>query len=102
MTKNKPTRQRPLPLFTGNFQAYVDAFCTRGKIPHRWLAARMQLSRGAFSEIYHGTNRDPRLSTCLRITEALGIPLEALTLQNPSLRLKYIALIDTAKIQGKP
>lgn len=80
-------------LFTANFQAYVDAACSKDKLSHRALATRMSMNRGAFSELYHGVNRDPRVSTCQRICEALGLPLQALVAHTGEARKMYTDMI---------
>lgn len=85
----KPKRQRNPSNFTVNFRTYADEICSREKAPHRWLSTKMGMNRGAFSELYHGINRDPRLSTCLKISAALGLPLAALAAKSPEERKAY-------------
>jgi transcriptional regulator with XRE-family HTH domain len=81
--KGKPMK----PIFAANMAAYSDAWRGRG-VSYADQAKRCNLSKGQFSEMRSGKVHSPGVWTALRIAEGLGVTVDDLLTDRPSVREK--------------
>jgi len=85
------------PLFSANITAYSDAWRGRG-VNFSELAQRCNVSKSQFSEYRNGKRHNPGVWTALNLAEGLGVTIDALVTDRPSVREDFCRRI----FEGRP
>lgn len=88
------------PIFAVNMTAYSDAWRGRG-VNFSKQADRCNLNKGQFSEMRSGKINSPSVWTALRIAEGLGVSVDELITDRPSIRDAACLRIYTGKTRTK-
>lgn len=73
------------PIFAVNVTAYSDAWRGRG-VTFSDQAKRCNMNKGQFSEVRSGKHPNPGVWTALRVAEGLGVSVDDLITDRPSVR----------------
>lgn len=73
------------PIFAANVTAYADAWRGRG-VNFTQQAARCNMPKGQFSDMRSGKYPSPSVWTALRMADGLGVSVDDLLTDRPSVR----------------
>jgi hypothetical protein len=77
MEDEKALRARLLPIFSYNLTTYQQA-ASRAGMNKKSIASRGNFSQSHWGDLLNGKIPGPSIWTCVRISEALHIPIDAL------------------------
>ena len=84
------------PIFAANVTAYSDAWRGRG-VSFQEQAKRCNMSKGQFSDMRAGKIHSPGIWTALRMAEGLGVSMDDLVTDRPSVRESAVRRIFEGK-----
>jgi len=84
------------PIFAVNVTAYSDAWRGRG-VSFSDQAKRCNMNKGQFSEMRSGKYHNPGIWTALRVADGLGVTVDDLLTDRPSIREAVCQRIFTGK-----
>jgi transcriptional regulator with XRE-family HTH domain len=91
----------PTPIFTANLRAYSDAWKTKG-VSLGQQAARCNMGKPAYSQLRSGNVQAPSIWTAVRLAEGLGVTVDDLVTDRPSVREATCRRIFEGKHRGAP
>jgi transcriptional regulator with XRE-family HTH domain len=89
------------PIFTANLRAYSDAWKTKG-VSLAQQAARCNMGKPAYSQLRSGNVQAPSIWTAVRLAEGLGVTVDDLVTDRPSVREATCRRIFEGKHRGVP